>query len=53
MTQSTELTSTGDDERIRIEPDQREMPAPARECIEQAFVDRLAQFDALYRQLSR
>jgi hypothetical protein len=33
MTHSTELTSAGDDEQIRLEPDQHEMVAPARECI--------------------
>ena len=53
MTQSTELTSAGDDEQIRLEPDQHEMAAPARKCIERAFVDSLAQFDELYRQLAR
>ena len=53
MTQSTELTSAGDDEQIRLEPDQHEMAAPARERIERAFVDSLAQFDELYRQRAR
>ena len=53
MTQSTELTSANDDEQIRLEPDQHEMAAPARECIERSFVDSLAQFDELYRQLAR
>ena len=53
MTQSTDLTSAGDDEQIRLESDQHEMAAPARECIERAFVDSLAQFDELYRQLAR
>lgn len=52
MTQSTELTSAGDEEQIRLKPDQHET-APARECIERAFVDSLAQFDELYRQLAR
>ena len=53
MTQSTELTSAGDDEQIRLEPDHHEMAAPARECIELPFFDSLAQFDELYRQLVR
>ncbi len=53
MTQSTELTSAGDEEQIRLKPDQHEMTAPARECIERAFVDSLTQFDELYRQLAR
>ena len=51
MTQSTELPSAGDDEQVRLEPDQHEMEAPARECIERAFVDSLAQFAELYWHL--
>lgn len=53
MTQSTDSTSAGDDEQIRLEPGQHEMAAPGRDCIERAFVDSLAQFDELYRQLAR
>jgi hypothetical protein len=52
MTQSTELTSAGDDEQIRLEPDRHEMAAPARDCIERAFVRNLGQIPAL-RQRSR
>ena len=53
MMQSTELPSAGDDEQVSLEPDQREMAAPTREGVERAFVDSLAQFDELYRQLAR
>ncbi|MBY4595391.1 hypothetical protein [Ottowia caeni] len=53
MTHSTEVHSAGDDEQVRPEPDQHETAAPARECIERAFVDSLAQFDELYCQLAR
>lgn len=53
MTQSTEFPSAGDDEQGRPESDQHEMAASARESVELAFADSLAQFDELYRLLAR
>jgi hypothetical protein len=53
MTQSTVLPGTGDDEQFRPVTDQREAAVSAREGVERAFLDSLAQFDELYRQLAR
>ncbi len=58
MTQSTELTGAGDDEQIRLEPDQHEMAAPTRECIERALIEcndpaESAQFKPLKRKPER
>jgi hypothetical protein len=53
MTQSTAFPGAGDDEQVRAVTDQREAAVPTREGVERAFVDSLAQFDELYRQLAR
>lgn len=53
MMQSTELTCASDDEQVSPEPAQPGMVTPTREGVELAFVDSLAQFDELYRQLAR
>jgi len=53
MTQSTELPGAGDDEQVRPVTDQREAAVATHAGVERAFVDSLAQFDELYRQLAR
>lgn len=53
MMQSTAFPGAGDDEHVRPVPDQREAAVPTREGVARAFLDSLAQFDELYRQLAR
>ena len=52
MTRIIELPDTGEDGQVRSSAEQREAVVTLPAAIDQAFVDSLAEFDDLYRQLA-